>query len=106
MESNRYTKEVPSEVAQVAATARASAKRGLAPILASRAVYLQEGHTSEGEDEWSICDNFERFCDLILCYNSGVWSTRTMHGDTPRKEISFSEALANAELMFSDGLWW
>lgn len=90
------TPPLPAAVQKVVELARASAKRGLHPGLANKAVELDY---SEGT--WSIADNFERYSDLILEYKNGQWSQRFMYSDIRPSNISQAEAEGNARLMFS-----
>jgi len=91
---------VPKEVAAVRDAMQSNAERGgLSPHIAKKVVYCQQ----EPNGTWQLCDNFERYSDLILEYDSdGQWTTRRMSSDARPKKITFGEALANANLFFAD----
>lgn len=90
---------MPKEVAEVRDAMRLNAERGLSPHMAKKAVYCAQ----EPNGTWQLTDNFERYSDLILEYDSdGQWTTRRMYGEARPKKITFGEALANANLFFAD----
>lgn len=91
-------KKIPETIKRVHDLAKESAKRGDLPV---DAAYL---HYDAQEDEWVICDNYERFCNTMLTCKAGVWRTRSMYGgDADGNEMTQEAAEANARLMFSDG---
>lgn len=84
----------PPEVKKVADIAKKSAKDGGAAPNAVSVSY------DDRRGSWSICDNYERYCDMILDFDGSSWSTRWMYSDRRPEKISQDQAEAEAELMF------
>jgi hypothetical protein len=96
---HRYQEDdVPAEVREVRRIAQASADRGLASTIASKAVYCSK----QRDGTWQIADNFERFSSSILEWKDGRWTIRSMFSEERPRKISQGEAEANAQLMFCD----
>lgn len=96
--------EMPPEVKRVVDFAQQSANMSLDPFLAKKAVYASNYANNEfaSGQKWTVCDNYEKYSDILLEFENGQWSFRNMYGEAKPKLISQKEAEANAKLMFGD----
>jgi hypothetical protein len=98
------SKRKPSQVAAVHKAAKDSAKRGGLPKDTAHLYRQMTGYAPDITVKWQIVDNYERYSNAILEYDMGAaqWTIRRMYSEAAPQKISYQDALANAQLMFSD----